>query len=190
MPTESICSSSQLDGLKASGFCESTFCPAANAAWPYGLDELCRPLVGTEAYGPQVFGEVLNSDNVPSVVKSFCDSYKQSIIDESQSHVTGPDKYGFPTDKTAQTEGCNFSVLYAQMVAECESSCMKRSWACLVPQSYCDKVGNEDSSISSTLEHLGDAGGLIDTSGIKRYDSEHDCNLACLAQVSGGLPTI
>ena len=191
MPTETDCSGAQLGALKASDFCEKTFCPAANAAWPHELPELCRPLVGTEAYGPQVFGQVLHAGDVPAAVKSFCEAHKESIIEESQSHVTGPDKQGFPTDRAAQTSGCLFSVLYDHMLDECKpKGCLKKSWACLVPQSYCERVGNEPDSISSTLKHLGDSGGLIDTSGIKRYDDEHSCNAFCLSSATAGLPVI
>jgi hypothetical protein len=184
MPTETECSSSQLSAVKASNFCEKTFCPAANAAWPHELPEICRPLVGTEAYGPQVFGEVRHAGDVPAEVKSFCEAHKQSIIDESQSHVS-------PTDRPGQTSGCLFSVLYDHMLDECRpKGCLKKSWACLVPQSYCTRVGNEADSISSTLKYRGDSGGLVDTSGIERYDNEHSCNVFCLASATGGLPPI
>jgi hypothetical protein len=185
--------------MKASDFCKTTFCPAANAAWPHELPEICRPLVGTEAYGPQVFGELRHAEDVPAEVKSFCEAHKQSIIEESQSHVSSPQKVTtsdgktlwVPTDRPGQTSGCLFSVLYDHMLDECRpKGCLKKSWACLVPQSYCTRVGNEADSISSTLKYRGDSGGLMDTSGIERYDDEHSCNVFCLASETGGLPPI
>lgn len=186
MPTEDECSSAQMDKLNDPNFCVNSFCPAANAAWPHELDELCRPLVAPQF----VFGEVEHAGDVPDSVKSFCAAYTQSIMDESQSHVSGPDGQGFPTDQAAQTSGCLFSELYEHMLEKCQSKCVKRTWACLVPQSYCTRVGNEADSISNTLKYFGDTGGLIDTSGVKRYDNEHECNQTCLASVDGGLPEI
>jgi len=186
MPTENECSSSQLKAIETSDFCEKSFCPAANAAWPYELDALCRPLVA-----PGFFGNVLHSSEVPSVVRDFCESHRDSIVDEGQSHITGPDKEGFPTDRPGPTKGCLFSVLYSRMLDRCQDDkCLKRTWACLVPNSYCERVGNEENSIPSTMKYFGDTAGLIDTSQVKRFDDEHACNQFCLSSPSAGLPAV
>lgn len=170
MSTQSDCSQTQLAQINTDNFCSDSFCPAANLAWPYELNALCKQLVLPFF----LVGEVQNVDKVPSAVSDFCNKYKESITNET----------------AVNSSGCTFSVLYEHMIDKCRSQCVERSWACLVPQSYCYRVANKGDAIASTLKYFGDFGSRIDTSGIQMYNDEHECNRYCLASTNGGLPSI
>jgi hypothetical protein len=155
--------------MASEDFCKNTFCPAANAAWPLELNQLCRPLVAKDT---QAFGSVINN-NISASILDFCLANKQSILAELQPGNAG-----------------GFSAVYEKMLGDCKDICVQRHWACLVPQSYCSRVGNSPSDISDTFKYLGDSGGLLDTTQIQRYTDESSCNAACLKSESSALPVI
>jgi hypothetical protein len=164
------CSKEDLAVVKTDDFCSHVFCPALEAAWPLGLDRLCRPLV-TQGRSGNPFGKIRDPAKIDPSVVDFCNANKSLIL-------------------KAQDESCNFSEIYDYMKNYCGGQCSGLKWGCLVPQSYCSKIGAGDDSISSTLKVLGDQGSLIDTSGIERYSDESECNDMCLSSKTAGLPAL
>jgi hypothetical protein len=171
--SQDVCSIKAHPEIGAADFCDKTFCPAFNAAWPLEMDRLCRPIVGPFF----LFGDVDkgNESITPDSVKSFCATYKKNIMMETQGNPSG----------------CMFSELYNLMKTTCKSNpCLKTNFACLAPESYCVKVGNEAGALAKGLGFDGDLASVIDVSKIKMYQDQGQCDSACLKDPNGGLPPL
>lgn len=156
----------------SSSFCKDTFCPAVNAAWPHELNSLCRQLVA-----PQIFGSVINDQAVPAEVKRFCVQFIPAV----QAELPG----------SGADSSATISTMYANMLVKC-ADCVRESWACLTPESYCERVGNEKGSIASGLnyEYGGDSSQYLGGGDIRKFTTEHECNKFCLASADAGLQPI
>lgn len=119
---------------------------------------------------------------MPSTVTDFCNKYVAEIKDEGTEHV-GAD------DSASKTNGCIWSVLYDRMKAKCGHECFERTYACLTPQSYCLRLGNEKGALAAGMQYLGDVSGMVDTSGVKTFKSADECDAYCLNATDTGIRT-
>lgn len=107
----------------------------------------------------------------------FCKKYAAEINSE------GKDGGG----SAVSGGGCIWSVLYDQMKSSCQSDCFHRTFACLTPESYCVRAGNEKGALSAGMQFLGDTAGFVDISQVKTFDNASDCDTFCLAAKDTGI---
>lgn len=107
-------------------------------------------------------------------VNSFCQQYAAEV------HADG-------ISDSSDAKGCIWSELYAVMKRKCGPTCFKTTYACLTPQSYCVKVGNEKDAISRGLAYYGDSSGMLDSSRVKTFDDGNACDDYCLKSTEFGI---